>query len=70
MPAVPPPTQHGWATEDNILEPVWSDGPILPKQLIDILAQDGEEPSPDESSDEAEEEVEVDFSSDEESDSD
>ena len=28
---------HGWETEDNILQPVWTDKDVLPKALIDIL---------------------------------
>ena len=35
----PPPTDHGWVKEGDLLEPLWSDGPILPNRLIYILAE-------------------------------
>ena len=38
-PYIPPPTDHGWVKEGELLEPLWSDGPILPNRLIDILAE-------------------------------
>ena len=33
----PCPTNHGWVKSDSGLEPQWSEGPILPKNLIDLL---------------------------------
>ena len=35
---VPSPSQHGWVVENTHIEPVWSEGPILPSRLVDILA--------------------------------
>ena len=29
---------HGWEVEDTHIEPVWSEGPILPSRLVDILS--------------------------------
>ena len=66
IPDIPSPTKHGWRLVDEFLEPVWSEGPILPNKLIDILVHDEVEFSSNENSDE--EEVEIDFSSDEDSD--
>ena len=37
-PDVPnPSTGHGWILKDNILEPLWTSGNILPQQMADIL---------------------------------
>ena len=37
-PDVPnPSTGHGWILKDNILEPLWTSGNILPQQMVDIL---------------------------------
>ena len=37
-PAIPPPSlQHGWNPSDTFLEPVWSEGPVLPLHLTDII---------------------------------
>ena len=35
---MPSPTQHGWVVEDTHIEPVWSEGPVIPSRLVDILA--------------------------------
>ena len=32
-----PSTGHGWILKDNILEPLWTSGNILPQQMLDIL---------------------------------
>ena len=32
-----PSTGHGWILKDNILEPLWTSGNILPQQMVDIL---------------------------------
>ena len=37
---VPAPTDHGWALSEDILEPVWSEGPVLPSKVVDILDSD------------------------------
>ena len=29
---------HGWVVEDTHIESVWSEGPILPSRLVDILS--------------------------------
>ena len=35
---------HGWEkTEEGILEPVWSCGPVLPPSLVDLLEKAAEE---------------------------
>ena len=42
---LPDPTEHGWETsESGILEPEWSDGPILPESLMDIIDTDKQSP--------------------------
>ena len=35
---MPSPSQHGWVVEDTQIEPVWSEGQILPSRLVEILA--------------------------------
>ena len=51
-PEIPSPSEsHGWILNQNtsILEPIWSDGDILPQQLIDILqAMDSDDESDEE----------------------
>ena len=38
---VPPATSHGWVEgDDGFLEPIWSDGPVLPPTLVDVLVRD------------------------------
>ena len=37
FPEIPPPAGYGWTHSDGFLEPEWSDGPILPSQLDDLL---------------------------------
>ena len=37
---VPAPTDHGWALSEDILEPVWSQGAVLPSYVADILDSD------------------------------
>ena len=34
---LPTPTEHGWQINQGILEPVWSEGPVLPLRLVDLL---------------------------------
>lgn len=44
MPEIPNPKDHGWSvTAEGRVEPLWSDGPILPDRLIDLLDGDTEE---------------------------
>jgi hypothetical protein len=48
FPEIPDPKRHGWIPSDSnepILEPVWSEGPILPDKLIDLVTKDGHEDS-------------------------
>ena len=52
---------------DNILEPLWSDGPVLPHSLMDILSTSSSADS-DSESDMDEPDFENPFSSDDESD--
>lgn len=62
-PILPPATEHGWTMVDNLLEPVWSEGPILPDKLIDIIAQNDIESNTDDEEDS--DHVDMDYSSDE-----
>ena len=55
------PTQHGWVVEDTHIEPVWSEGPILPSRLVDILG--GQDNSDDDDTSDDEPDVDVAFSS-------
>ena len=37
-PDIPPPsTENGWLQGEQFLEPMWSDGPILPSSLVDVV---------------------------------
>ena len=36
---IPPPTEHGWTKCEDYIEPVWSEGPVLPSCLEDILLE-------------------------------
>ena len=38
---LPSPVEHGWEKDDDILQPVWSEGPILPDSLLDLVARSG-----------------------------
>lgn len=42
FPELPSPTSHGWTMdyETSILEPVWSEGPILPESLAELVTTD------------------------------
>ena len=42
---LPSPTDHGWTFSDNHLEPIWSEGPILPESLMDIIKVSNDEKS-------------------------
>ena len=59
---MPSPTQHGWVVEDTHIEPVWSEGPILPIRQVDILAG-GQDNSDDDNTSDDEPEFDVAFSS-------
>ena len=48
--------------EDTHIEPVWSDGPILPRRLVDILAV-GQDNSDDDDTSDDEPDFDVTFSS-------
>ena len=37
---VPVPTDHGWALNEDILKPVWSQGAVLPSKVADCLDSD------------------------------
>ena len=65
---LPPPTDHGWTMTDDILEPLWSDGPVLPPSLIGILSTSSSAADSDSESDMDEPDFENPFSSDDESD--
>ena len=37
-PDIPDPTDgHGWTMQHGVIEPLWTEGDILPSQLVDIL---------------------------------
>ena len=59
---IPSLTQHGWVVEDTHIEPVWSEGPILPNGLVDVLAG-GQENSDDDYISDDEPDFDVAFSS-------
>ena len=65
---LPPPTDHGCTMTDDILEPLWSDGPVLPPSLIDILSTSSSAVDSDSESDMDEPYFENPFSSDDKSD--
>ena len=57
---------HGWEkTEEGILEPVWSNGPVLAPSLVDLLQKTVEEAEDGEEDDELEIDFEELFSDDE-----
>ena len=35
---VPDPCDHGWVMVENILEPLWCAGGVIPDELVDLLA--------------------------------
>ena len=38
LPEVPSSAEnHGWVWKDDVLEPLWTSGSILPQKLVDIL---------------------------------
>ena len=52
---------QGWEkTEQGVLEPVWTCGPILPPSLIDLL-DTGDSESDQNDDEEAEDDVEIDY---------
>lgn len=57
---IPSPTEHGWTRCGDFIEPVWSEGPVLPSCLEDILT----EVTHDESSDEEDSDIDGDDDSD------
>ena len=69
---IPPAIEHGWAQSGEFLEPVWSEGPVLPSSLEDILAgSPGDDSSSDEDTDNEDAQSLGDcYSSDEDTDSD
>jgi len=35
---IPPPTEgHGWIESEGVLEPLWTAGDILPRELTEVL---------------------------------
>ena len=37
-PHIPPPCrENGWCQGERLLEPLWSDGPVLPESLLDVV---------------------------------
>ena len=59
-----PQDGHGWIEENEVVEPQWSDGPILPDNLIDLLHDRSQTLDSDANSDE---EYQTDSDSDEDS---
>ncbi len=59
---VPPATSHGWVMgDDGRLEPLWSDGPVLPPSIVDILARNDEEDNEEDNEEDEEEDGVNDF---------
>ena len=54
-PVIPHPDQHGWVESDGNLEISWTDGPLLPQELIDVLYEESPEQSDDEDNEEEDE---------------
>ena len=70
-PEIPTPTDHGWVILEGTLEPVWSEGPVLPARLVDILCSDHDGMETDEDSGDSDvegPETDLELSSDEDSD--
>ena len=43
-PSVPRPDEgHGWAKEAGIMMPKWTEGEVMPRQLVDILEEELED---------------------------
>jgi len=49
-----PTEKHGWTKENGLLEPLWSDGPVLPSSLHEVLESKESEP---EDADQTEEDI-------------
>ena len=78
FPVTPHPQGHGWiptnesassnpnlqTNQHNILEPVWSEGPILPDRLIDLMTTDNHNVENDQDEDDDNESDESDMDSD------
>jgi len=40
QPTVPNPTEgHGWTVENGVMQPLWTDNDVLPKEIVDILEE-------------------------------
>ena len=65
-PELPSPT--GWRAVEDFLEPVWSEGPILPASLVDLITEDSDNDDEDSDDDDDETYSSSDDSSEEESD--
>ncbi|MCP4988065.1 MAG: hypothetical protein GY928_19035 [Colwellia sp.] len=50
-PCLPLPEGKGWIKEGQSLQPLWSDGPILPASLVDIISERENDTSDDEEED-------------------
>ena len=67
-------TDHGWVwSEEGHLEPLWSDGPVLPLNLVDLLDKDDTDNLPEDKSSDDENDIEdllayLDYDSDSEDD--
>ena len=42
FPEIPSPEDHGWVFNNDILEPHWCEGEIIPEELIDIMENNEE----------------------------
>ena len=52
-PELPPPdTKYGWNKEEGLLEPLWSDGPVLPESLHELVPDPEDTEFEDEETDE------------------
>ena len=40
MPSIPEPDDgNGWTSEKGVMQPKWTDGEVMPKELVDILEE-------------------------------
>ena len=62
QPTVPSPTQgHGWTAENGVMQPLWTDKDVLPKELVDILKETMQEAEDATDTDNEDDEIEEGF---------
>ena len=61
IPDIPPPIAHGWTRRPGeLIEPVWTEGAILPTLLEEIIARDVEEVLPEDMESEEDDTMDMD----------